>query len=63
MRDGNSKLKTSERKDAERKRLERDRMRDAGFKWFQHWVHEDDAPKVKKLAARLLANRKDSEEE
>jgi hypothetical protein len=63
MRKGNAKTHLSPMKDAERKRLERKKMRAEGYNWFQHWVHKDDAARVKKLAARLLAARKGTEDD
>jgi hypothetical protein len=63
MRDGNSKLDTSDRGNARRKRAERDRMRDQGFKLVQYWVHADDVARVKKLAGRLRAARTGEEDQ
>lgn len=62
MRDGNAKFDLSERRSAERKRAERDRMRDAGFKVVQFWVHADDQARVKKLVTKLRAARGEGEE-
>ena len=64
MRDGNhSKLELSDRGSAKRKRAERDRMRDAGFKVMQFWVHYEDSAKVKRLVLKLRTARIDSEDE
>jgi hypothetical protein len=63
MQDGNAKVNVSDRRSATRKRAERDRMRDAGFKLVQVWVHEDDCAKVKRQVLKLRSARIGDEED
>jgi hypothetical protein len=63
MEDGNAKVNMSERRAASRKRDERDRMRGAGFKLVQVWVHEEDFAKVGRLVKKLRAARMGDDEE
>lgn len=62
MEDGNAKVNMSERRAAMRKRIERDRMRDAGFKLVQVWVHDGDCVRVKRLVLKLRSARLGDEE-